>query len=130
MAKKELFEVPIIRSFLRAVGAFPVERGETDIGAIRTAMRLLKDGRKVMIFPEGTRITEEQAVSAKNGAVRIAVKMNVPLVPIFISKRKRAFRFARLVIGEPYYLDKPADKDYIGLSTELMQKIYELENKN
>ena len=54
MAKAELFN-PLLAPLLRAFGAFPVRRGERDVQAIETAVRLCREGKVVAMFPEGTR---------------------------------------------------------------------------
>ena len=79
------------------------------MGAIRTMMGLLKSGEKVGIFPEGTRVSEPDKVAAKDGAVRIAMRLGVPIIPAFISRKKRIFRKVDVVIGEPYNIDADAD---------------------
>jgi len=130
MGKAELFRIPLLGSVLRAVGAFPVQRGETDIGAIRTAMKHLKNGDRIMMFPEGTRVSEAETVDAKSGAVRIATKMNAPIQPIYISTKKRIFHASKLVIGKPYIIPAPSDKNYAPLAEELMGKIQSLEKEH
>lgn len=130
MGKAELFRAPLLGSVLRAVEAFPVQRGETDIGAIRTAMKHLKSGNQIMMFPEGTRVTEAETVDAKSGAVRIATKMNVPIQPIYVSTKKKVFHCSKLVVGKPYLLSQPADKNYAPLAEELMRKIQSMEKEH
>ena len=58
MAKEQLFKIPIIGGFIRRMGAFPVDRGNSDIGAVKTSIKSLKDGFSLLIFPEGTRVKE------------------------------------------------------------------------
>lgn len=129
MAKAELFDIPVLGGFLRSIGVFPIKREETDISSIRTAMKHLKNNERVMIFPEGTRVGDDNSVSAKSGAVRIAAKMKAPILPIFLTKGKKLFRFSKVVIGNSYTLQIPQDKDYIPLADELMEKIQALELK-
>ena len=52
MAKEELFKNPLLGWLLRKVGAFPVSRGSNDISTVRTAMRAIKDGDNLLIFPD------------------------------------------------------------------------------
>jgi 1-acyl-sn-glycerol-3-phosphate acyltransferase len=54
MGKAELFN-PVLAPILRGAGAFPVRRGEHDVQAIETAVRLCREGKIVAMFPEGTR---------------------------------------------------------------------------
>ena len=105
MCKKELMSVPIVGWWIRRVGSFAVDRSGGDINAIRTAMRLLKNGEKVMIFPEGTRTDTDDAVSAKTGAIRLAARLHVPIVPVYIPREKKLFRKVVVRVGEPYYVD-------------------------
>lgn len=128
MAKAELLEIPILGTLLKAAGVFPIHRGEkTDIQAIRTAMKHLKNGNKVMIFPQGTRVLEGEYVAAKSGAVRIAAKLNVPILPVWLNPGDKAFKINNMVIGEPYHVEVPADRNYEPLSEELLNKIRQLE---
>ena len=71
MAKRELFENPLIGAILRSVHAFPVERDRADLGAIKHALGLLKHGECVGIFPEGRR-NSDGAAKARGGAILIA----------------------------------------------------------
>ena len=130
MAKAELFEVPVAGKIFHSVGAFPVSRGEADIQSVRTCMGHLKAGEKVMLFPEGTRVTTQEHIAAKTGAVRISTKLNVPIIPIFLTPNKKVFHRAKLVIGKPFMLEKPEGKDYSAAADELMRRIYELEPKS
>jgi 1-acyl-sn-glycerol-3-phosphate acyltransferase len=84
MAKIELFRIPLLGRYIKAMGSFGVDRGTNDMNAVRTAMKYIKSGEKVMIFPEGTRVLEEDAAAGKIGAVRIAMRLNVPIVPVYI----------------------------------------------
>ena len=56
IAKAELFKNPLLNWLLRKLGAFPIHRGANDLGAMKTAMKCLQDGQKLMVFPEGTRV--------------------------------------------------------------------------
>lgn len=127
MGKAELFDIPVIGSIFRSVGAFPVNRGETDIQSARTVMKHLKNGQKIMMFPEGTRVADGETAEAKTGAVRFATKLNVPIVPVFLSGNKKLFRKSLLSIGKPFKLDPPTGKNYDPLAAKLMEHIHCLE---
>ena len=130
MAKAELFKIPVFGAALRSAGVFPINRNETDITSIRTAIKHLKNGEQIMMFPEGTRVGDNDSVAAKSGAVRIATKMKAPILPVYISTRKKAFHISTLVIGAPFTLQTPQDKNYLPLADELMEKIQALEPKH
>ena len=55
MAKKELFKVPVVNWIVGLLGAFPVDRGGNDVGAIKKSVAMLKDGECMGIFPQGHR---------------------------------------------------------------------------
>lgn len=67
IAKKELFEKRWSAKLLSALGAFPVDRQTTDMKALKTAIKLLKNGEALGIFAEGTRVKEGEAKAAKAG---------------------------------------------------------------
>lgn len=130
MAKKELMEIPFLGWLYRKFGAFPVDREVADIGAIKTAMQTLRDGRKLVIFPEGTRIRKGKKSEAHSGAMLIATRTQTPVLPIYLTKKKKLFRRIDLVIGEPYQpqtAEKRATEEELrALSEELLRKIYQL----
>lgn len=130
MAKVELFRFPVLGALLRALEVFPVERGTGGVSALKGAIRFLRAEKKVLMFPEGTRVKDETNTNAKTGAVRIAVQTGAPILPIYIPRRKRLFRFNRVVIGKPYTIDldkKTANQtDYEQLTIEMMQTINQL----
>jgi 1-acyl-sn-glycerol-3-phosphate acyltransferase len=110
MAKAELFN-PVLGPMLRAGGAFPVRRGEQDVQAIETAVRLCKEGRVVAMFPEGTRrekgLRKKFEAKPRTGSARIALAAGVPLVPAAIKGTDRLARIPKLRIayGSPLPVD-------------------------
>ncbi|MBQ7039162.1 MAG: 1-acyl-sn-glycerol-3-phosphate acyltransferase [Clostridia bacterium] len=127
MAKAELFKFKPFGWLLKKLGAFPVRRGENDITAIKTAMKVLKDSEVLGIFPQGTRGSDDD--QAKGGAVLIASKTNVPIVPAAIIADYKIFHPVRIIMGEP--VDVSADHRLTGeeiqqKADEIMQKIITL----
>jgi len=128
MGKVELFRIPIIASILRGIGIFPVDRQGGGAMAIKGAMKLLKEGEKVGIFPEGTRVHTEDG-EAKTGAVRLAARLGVPIVPVYLPRKKRILRLNRVAIGTPYMVEldkKAAPEEVEQAAEELMEKIRNL----
>lgn len=126
MAKAELFKTKFLSRVIKIYGGFSIDRGKNDINSIRTAMKLLKDGEKIGIFPEGTRASEDDEVEGKTGTVRLAMKMKVPVLPVYMTRNKRLFHRVYAWIGEPYYVAAEPGADFALLSAELMKKIYGL----
>lgn len=93
MAKKELYENKLLGATLRALETFPVERGAGDQSALNTAIELLQNNEYLGIFPEGTRTKDGTLGRAKSGAVVIASRAKVGILPIGIYYgNKRIFR--------------------------------------
>ncbi|SDC52157.1 MULTISPECIES: lysophospholipid acyltransferase family protein [unclassified Candidatus Frackibacter] len=107
MAKKELFEAPVIGGVLNHIGMIPVNRSKSARGAIRSALKILNEGKVLGAFPEGTRSKTGKLKRAKLGIVMIALKAEVPLLPIGLSNTKQPFsEDVKVRIGEPFTLDK------------------------
>ncbi|MEA4882201.1 MAG: lysophospholipid acyltransferase family protein [Clostridia bacterium] len=112
MAKAELFRNPFSRALLMAVHAFPVKRGQVDREAYRRSMEILKEGKVLGIFPEGTRSKTGDMQQAHPGAARFALQTGTPVVPAAIvgahKGHKRLYgkagRFGvRVAIGKPMW---------------------------
>lgn len=122
IAKKELFEKRWSAKLLSALGAFPVDRQTTDMKALKTAIKLLKNGEALGIFAEGTRVKEGEAKAAKAGVALFALKGEAPIVPICISSKYKFRSVVHIRYGKPIYLD-----EYKGqkVTTEMMEEITE-----
>nr|WP_295972383.1 lysophospholipid acyltransferase family protein [uncultured Bacillus sp.] len=101
MAKEELFSVPILGKILPHVNAFPVKRGMSDRGALRKGLEILKDGKVLGLFPEGTRSKTGEVGKGLAGAGFFALRANVPVVPCAIIGPYRVFRRLKVVYGKP-----------------------------
>ena len=130
MAKKELFGNAFTNWFFTFIGGFPVDRGNTDIVAIKTALHTLKEGNKLLIFPEGTRVRKGKVSEPHPGAVLIAHRIKAPIVPIYLSTKKGLFRPVDLIVGTPYAPEfsdpKPDSAALQQASQEMLDKIYAL----
>ncbi len=78
-------------AFLRAIGVFGVDRGNSDIAAVKTSIQSLRDGWNLLVFPEGTRVKEPGSVDVKGGVGMMAIRSGVPLVPVFIGRTSACF---------------------------------------
>lgn len=101
MAKEELFKLPVLGPILPKVNAFPVKRGMSDREALRTALKVLKSGEVVGLFPEGTRSTDGVLKKGLSGAGFFALRGNADVVPCAIIGPYKMFRKVRVVYGKP-----------------------------
>lgn len=89
MAKAELFRIPVAGRIIRGLGAFPVERGKGDTGAIDWAVNLIHSGRVLGMFPEGTRSLDGVPRRPKSGASIIAMQTGADLLPCAVCYGKK-----------------------------------------
>lgn len=122
MARDSLFRNPVFSRIISAVNSFPVQRGSADIGAIKEALRRLKQGRILVMFPEGTRTPDGRIGPLLPGLAAIAQKARVPIVPALVDGVYQAWPRHQLFpsIGNVVVLyDRPIDPaEYKNLSAE------------
>lgn len=109
---KELYEFWVFRPFCRMIGCIPVRRDGKDVAAMRAALRALKEGRVVPIFPEGriTPTSGRELGEGKPGVAFIALHAGAPVIPAYIrgtpetnqvGRSLRTPSHSRLVFGPP-----------------------------
>lgn len=101
MAKEELFSVPVLKTVLPKVKAFPVKRGMSDREAFRKALKILKSGEVVGLFPEGTRSTTGELGPGLAGAGFFALKGDAVVMPCAIIGPYKLFKPLKVVYGKP-----------------------------
>ncbi len=89
MAKAELFKVPLVRHIVKALGAFPVDRQHGDVGAIKKAQGILKNGEVLAMFPQGTRCkgVNPKDTKIKYGAAMIAGHTDAQVLPVCLQTK-------------------------------------------
>ena len=111
LAKKSLFEKGLMKKFVTKSECIPVNRDGTDVKAVMQAMKYLKKGECLGIYPEGTRNkTNERFLPFKGGATAISIKTKTPIIPIVQVKKIRIFRKSHMLIGEPMEFTEFYDK--------------------
>ena len=127
MAKEELFLSPTSRHMMLGLGAFPVNRNGPSKATLIQVLRLLKDGRVLCLFAEGTRSKDGRLQDFQSGFAKIARRTRTPVVPIGITGTRNLFEdiqgmslpvWSRLIgypppvlsVGEPVTWDQPAQE--------------------
>ncbi len=114
MSKLDNFKTPIVRTLFNNLGAFKVDRDNPD-RAWEKAKEIIRGGEWVGIFPEGTRSTEENGFALgefKTGAVRLAIEMDVPIVPMAVVGSRNALSKGKLVMKPTQVIVRVADPIY------------------
>ncbi len=131
MAKKELFKIPVFSGFIRMLGAFPIDRGGSDVGAIKTAVSIVDSGRALGIFPQGHRYPEQdpRETKTKNGAALISTRTSADVVPVYIWRKGNkagAFKRTYVIIGEKIpFSEFEYDKDATGEYSRITDIIFD-----
>lgn len=105
MGKKELWNNKLLGWAFTKVHGFPVDRGNMDMGAIRTAMNVLKEGDTLGIFPEGTRSRTGHMLPLLGGASLLALRSGCDVVPVYIDGRYKPFHRIVVRVGKPVDLE-------------------------
>lgn len=134
IAKKELFDLPLFGPAMRAVGFISIDRsrGRQAVKSLNAAARQVADGASVLIFPEGTRSTDGRLQPFKTGAIMLAIKAGVPVVPIGFNGTHQVLAKGRLIarsgeveirIGKPLETSGFKAKDKRMLALKLQEEV-------
>jgi 1-acyl-sn-glycerol-3-phosphate acyltransferase len=135
MAKQEVFAHPVGGPLMRGMHHIPVDRSAGS-GSFREAMKALKQGEVVGVFPEATISRSFTVKEIKSGAVRLAMATGTPLIPVALWGGQRIFskglprdfrtrgRALTIAVGEPMYPTRADDADL--LTVELRERMQEL----
>lgn len=139
MAKKELFDVPVLGWLVRQLGAYPIDRKGANADVILKTIKMLEDGYCVGMFPQGTRRagTDPSGTPVKSGAGLIASRSKASVLPIHIKckdYRIKAFRRVKLIIGDPipyeeYTQGGELEGDSKAITQYIFDRICELGNE-
>lgn len=137
IAKKELFAIPIFGAAMRAVDFISIDRsrGRQAVKSLNDAANRIAEGASVLIFPEGTRSPEGHLQPFKTGAIVLAIKAGVPVVPVGFNGTHQALPKGSLLarggdvvlrIGTPLPTRNFKAKDKRELALKLEQQVAEL----
>ena len=134
ITKQELYKSKFLGHLCDIVEAIPVSRDGQDAKAVMTALRDLKKGEKISMFPEGTRNrTDADLLPLKGGAALFAIKARVPVYPVMCLRKTRFFRRTKIVVGDGFELSEFYDKrmsaeDYAAAENVIRDKMLETKN--
>ncbi len=127
MAKEELWDSKVMGWILGNLGGFAVNRNVRDTTATRRSLAILKDGKCLVTFPEGTRSTDGELQQMRTGAIRLASKLRCPIIPAYITGTNKVLpkgsRFPRphrvsITFGPPFELTSLYDHSPTAAETE------------
>ncbi len=129
VAKKELFDIPLLKGILKKLEVIPIDRANPGLNTIREILNQIKEGRILGIFPEGTRSSMDKFLPAKPGVGLFAAKTKSIIIPMSIITKYRVFSKVRIVIGEPInmaeYYEKKIKKEEYAEMAQLMMNVVE-----
>jgi 1-acyl-sn-glycerol-3-phosphate acyltransferase len=132
LARDSLFHVPILRWILRHTYVIPIDRDSAGTGSIREAVRRMKHGFIVGVFPEGTRTSDGTIGELKPGFIALVRRSKLPVYPVGIAGAYEAMprgaiflrpRCIRLVYGEPIPPEQVAELSKRGKENELLELV-------
>jgi 1-acyl-sn-glycerol-3-phosphate acyltransferase len=136
LGRKTLFKPPFWSWFLPICNVLPIDRDGRDVSGLRNIIKMLKAGKAVLLFPEGTRSADGTLQPAEPGAGLVAIKAGVPVLPVRVfgtfeslSRHQKRLRFhpIRVVIGKPYVPSiaegQNEKQSYPRVAREMMEKI-------
>jgi 1-acyl-sn-glycerol-3-phosphate acyltransferase len=143
MARDSLFHNPVFGRLIRTVYAFPVRRGSADTGAIKEAMRRLKNDQAMVIFPEGTRTPDGKIKSMLPGVSLLSQRAAMWTVPVVVDGAYEAwprhaplptpFRRLNVMYGPPVHRDEIrtlSPDDFVsGMRARLIEMQHELRRR-
>lgn len=136
LAKEELFVNSFVKWIAKKTKVLPVKRGKQDIGVLKNSVKLLKENKIVLMFPEGTRNGIAKKGKLQNGAVLMSLMSGAEIVPVGLQAKKmyKPFSKVKINIGKPMsfeeYKDQKSDKKVLDeLSKTLMNELIRLTNE-
>lgn len=129
LSKKEIFEKKLSAKFFTKLGIIPIDRENTDLKAIKSCFRVIRNGDLLGIFPEGTRVKTIDINNMKKGVALIALKNKVNILPIHIEASYKIFSKITVDVYpmiETNNFENMEDSEAIDkLTEELFYKIYQ-----
>lgn len=140
LARASLFRYRFTNWLYRKLGAIPIRRDSADTSSIRTILRTLDEGDKIVMFPEGGRSRDGTFQKPMRGLGYIICKAKVPVIPAYVHgtfevlpPHRAIIHFSKIVVsfGRPSHFDgvwsgRPSKEDYETIGAQIMERIAEL----
>jgi 1-acyl-sn-glycerol-3-phosphate acyltransferase len=141
-ARKSLFGVWWLGPLIRTLNAVPIDLGNVDVGGMREALRLMRRGEALLVFPEGTRSSDGKFLEPLAGVGMLVARSGAPVLPVRIFGAEKAWHRTRkffrpapvtVVVGKPIRFELTPEESksretYQAISKEIMRRIGELQN--
>lgn len=122
LAKRETWDNPLLGALANAWSAIPLDRGTTDLQAMRGALRVLEEGKILVLAPEGSRSIDGRLRRGHGGVVQLALRSGAPILPVAHTGGERFWNNLRhlrrtdfcLRVGQPFVLVRPDEDDRRG----------------
>ena len=101
LATKDLYKNGLVSFLFSAAGCIQVDKDNFNMSSLHSVVDKLKEGKALLIFPEGQVNQKEQMLSFKSGAVLMAQLGGVPIQPVFIVRREKWYHRTPVLVGEP-----------------------------
>lgn len=113
LAKKEWYNNKIVAWFLKKLGSIPIDRDNPSLQSVKEGLKVLKDEKRLGIFPEGTRNKKDNTLQdIKTGTALFAIKGKSKIVPIIIHSKISPFKRNYAMVGKPFELTEFYDKKF------------------
>ncbi len=132
LAREELFQLGFFSWIIKRLNTIPISREQLQIGAFKKSLEILKKGKVLLLFPEGTRSPAGTISEGERGVGLIAAKANVPVIPVLIKGSGQALPRDKkwitthkisLAFGKPLYFKDSGNKDKKDLYKEFSDRV-------
>lgn len=131
MAKKEIFKNKILAKIWKHYQVFPVDRKVKDVGSVLQSLSIFEENKaaRLLLFPEGgiPKKEETEGSRVKKGACFFAATLEIPIIPVYITRYPKLFSKVYVVFGQPLFVSKQVLKNKEKLkeeSSRLVQTIF------
>lgn len=139
--KLELFRIPVLKHLILALGCYPVNRDEADAGSLRRSLTVLRQGRLLAVFPEGTRSRDGEIGPFGPTLIRLAIREQAPIIPVAVEGSagilrpggvwprlgaRVTVRYGRPLVLSEYHGRRLTEEEIATATSEIRRRVIEL----